>query len=53
MSARVLVVDDVEPNVRLLEAKLQFEYYDVISAFSGEEALTKARKTPMLFFLML
>jgi two-component system, cell cycle response regulator len=43
MSARVLVVDDVEPNVRLLEAKLQFEYFDVITAFSGEEALTKSR----------
>lgn len=42
MTAKILVVDDVEPNVRLLEAKLQHEYYSVISAFSGEEALAKA-----------
>lgn len=43
MTARVLVVDDVEPNVRLLEAKLQHEYYTVITAFSGEQAIIKAQ----------
>ncbi len=43
MTARVLVVDDVEPNVRLLEAKLQHEYYTVLTAFSGEQAITKAQ----------
>ena len=32
MSARVLVVDDILPNVKLLEAKLACEYYDVITA---------------------
>ncbi len=42
MTARILVVDDVEPNVRLLEAKLQHEYYTVITAFSGEQAIVKA-----------
>lgn len=41
MSARVLVVDDILPNVKLLEAKLSSEYYDVITATSGEEALEK------------
>lgn len=41
MSARVLVVDDILPNVKLLEAKLMSEYYDVITATSGEEALEK------------
>lgn len=41
MSARVLVVDDILPNVKLLEAKLSNEYYDVITASSGEEALQK------------
>ncbi len=41
MSARVLVVDDVLPNVKLLEAKLASEYYDVITATSGQEALEK------------
>src|SRR5207302_9893025 len=39
MSARVLVVDDVEANVKLLEAKLSSEYFDVLSAFSGRAAL--------------
>ena len=39
MSARVLVVDDVEANVKLLEAKLSSEYFDVISAYNGRTAL--------------
>jgi two-component system, cell cycle response regulator len=39
MSARVLVVDDVEVNVRLLEAKLSSEYFTVITASSGAQAL--------------
>ena len=39
MSARVLVVDDVEANVKLLEAKLSSEYFDVLSAYSGLSAL--------------
>jgi two-component system, cell cycle response regulator len=42
MTARVLVVDDVEPNVRLLEAKLQHEYYTVLTANSGETAIAMA-----------
>lgn len=43
MSARVLVVDDILPNVKLLEAKLASEYYEVITATSGPEALEKVR----------
>src|ERR1700732_1142677 len=43
MSARVLVVDDVDVNVRLLEAKLSSEYFTVVTASSGEEALRMAR----------
>ncbi len=43
MSARILVVDDVERNVRLLEAKLSAEYFEVITAGSGGEALEKIR----------
>jgi two-component system cell cycle response regulator len=39
MTARVLVVDDVPANVRLLEARLSAEYFDVITAMSGQEAL--------------
>ena len=42
MSARVLVVDDVLPNVKLLEAKLTREYFDVITASDGPQALEKA-----------
>lgn len=41
MTARVLVVDDIFPNVKLLEAKLMSEYFDVITAQSGAEALEK------------
>jgi two-component system cell cycle response regulator len=43
MSARVLVVDDVAVNVRLLEAKLFTEYYDVLTAFDGPSALESVR----------
>ncbi|VAV94187.1 Pole remodelling regulatory diguanylate cyclase [hydrothermal vent metagenome] len=39
MTARVLVVDDVIHNVKLLEAKLTSEYFDVLTAMNGEEAL--------------
>ena len=41
MSARILVVDDIMPNVKLLEAKLSSEYYEVITAYNGQEALDK------------
>lgn len=41
MSARVLVVDDILPNVKLLEAKLASEYYDVLTATNGPDALEK------------
>lgn len=43
MSARVLVVDDLPQNVKLLEAKLTNEYYDVASAYSGTQALNKIK----------
>ncbi|KQZ00678.1 response regulator PleD [Pseudolabrys sp. Root1462] len=39
MTARVLVVDDIPANVKLLEARLSAEYFDVATAFSGTEAL--------------
>ena len=39
MSGRVLVVDDVEANVKLLEAKLSSEYFDVLTAHNGPTAL--------------
>ncbi|MDB5509110.1 MAG: pleD [Hyphomicrobiales bacterium] len=40
MTARVLVVDDVLPNVKLLEARLTAEYFEVVTAMSGPEALS-------------
>ncbi len=46
MSARILVVDDVIPNVKILEAKLSVEYYDVIAAYNGPDALEIAFETP-------
>jgi two-component system cell cycle response regulator len=42
MSARILVVDDIEANVRLLEAKLSAEYYEVLTANDGPTALAIA-----------
>ena len=43
MSARILVVDDQAANVRLLEARLQAEYFDVCTATNGQEAITVAK----------
>ncbi len=39
MTARVLVVDDIEANVKLLEARLTVEYFETLTARNGEEAL--------------
>jgi len=39
MTARVLVVDDVPANVKLMEARLSAEYFDVATAYSGADAL--------------
>lgn len=43
MSARILVVDDILPNVKLLEAKLMSEYYSVLTASNGFEAIEVAK----------
>ncbi len=39
MTARVLVVDDNIANIKLLESRLRAEYFEVITANSGFEAL--------------
>ena len=44
MTARILIVDDMPANTRLLEAKLAAEYYQVSSARDGFEALAIARE---------
>lgn len=52
MSARILVVDDLEANRRLLEARLTADYYEVIEAMRGEEAVQMAkREKPDLILL--
>lgn len=52
MPGRILVVDDVLPNVKLLEAKLSSEYYDVLTAGDGPEALEVIeRETPDIVLL--
>jgi two-component system cell cycle response regulator len=45
MTARVLVVDDIVANLRLLEAKLLNEYYEVSVAASGQEALAMVQRS--------
>jgi two-component system cell cycle response regulator len=45
MSARVLVVDDNAANRRLLEARLNSEYFDVLTASNGPEALAICETT--------
>lgn len=39
MTATILVVDDLNANVKLLEAKLLNEYYTVVTATNGIKAL--------------
>jgi two-component system cell cycle response regulator len=41
MTARVLVVDDILSNVKLLEAKLTAEYFEVMTAYNGLECLAR------------
>ena len=46
MTARVLVVDDILANVRLLEAKLSAEYFDVVTAMNGTRCAGDASSEP-------
>lgn len=43
MTARILIVDDVPANARLLEAKLSAEYYQVASARNAFDAMSMAQ----------
>src|SRR4051794_3344415 len=52
VKARVLVVDDQPPNVRLLEAILAPRGYDVRTASSGEEALAALERDLMDLVLL-
>jgi two-component system cell cycle response regulator len=46
MTARILIVDDVELNIKLLEAKLANEYFEVLTAGNGPRALELAESEP-------
>jgi len=52
VSARILVVDDLAPNLHLLVVKLAAEYYDVLTATNGEEALEIAATERLDLILM-
>lgn len=52
MTGRILVVDDVKANVRLLEARLGAEYFDVRTASSGAEALSIVATWPCDIILL-
>lgn len=50
--SKILIVDDIEDNVKLLEFDLEEEGYEIFGAYSGEEAITKAKElTPDLIIL--
>lgn len=52
MTARVLIVDDIPTNVRLLEARLTAEYFEVLTANSGTEALEICETTEVDIILL-
>ena len=41
---KILIVDDQEVNVKVLAAKLNHNEYEIISAFSGKEAIQEAKE---------
>lgn len=52
MPGRILIVDDIQPNIKLLEAKLASEYYDIITAENGDIAIELAKtQAPDLILL--
>lgn len=52
MTARILVVDDILANRRLLQAKLEARYFEVMMAENGRTALEMAaRETPDIILL--
>ena len=52
MTARILVVDDVPANVKLLEARLMAEYFDVLTASNGRDALDICDRTQVDVILL-
>jgi two-component system cell cycle response regulator len=52
MTARILVVDDIPANVKLLEARLLAEYFDVLTADDGYKALAICGSTHVDLILL-
>lgn len=52
MTARILVVDDIPANVKLLEARLLAEYFDVLTAEDGFKALEICNNTQVDIVLL-
>lgn len=52
MTARILVVDDVKPNVDLLKTRLEQEYFEVLTAFDGKTALETLDSEPVDLVLL-
>ncbi|MCO6186019.1 PleD family two-component system response regulator [Rhizobium sp. L1K21] len=52
MTARILVVDDIPANVKLLEARLIAEYFDVLTADNGLDALDLCSRTQVDLVLL-
>jgi two-component system cell cycle response regulator len=52
MTARILLVDDISANVKLLEARLMAEYFDVLTASNGRDALDICDRTQVDVILL-
>lgn len=52
MTARILVVDDIPANVKLLEARLLAEYFEVLTAENGYQCLDICSKVPVDVILL-
>lgn len=52
MTARILIVDDIPANVKLLEARLLAEYFEVLTAEDGPSALEICDRTQVDLILL-
>ncbi|TCD14471.1 PleD family two-component system response regulator [Oricola cellulosilytica] len=52
MTARILVVDDIEANRSLLQTRLTAEYFDVLTAENGQQALDRCAETSVDLVLL-
>ncbi|GLQ57508.1 PleD family two-component system response regulator [Devosia nitrariae] len=52
MTARVLIVDDIPTNLRLLQVRLEAEYYDVVTATTGPEAIAACESSDIDIVLL-